>query len=183
MRLGCYSLDRPEMQFKAKECARGLSWPAKRSEALLQRAPRFSLTAFKAVWRVGRQRTAETVGDWAEQKHSKKYERFALGTHVADLKYDSLKQNSTAWIVVLRDCLGLVLWRVTWATHSTCGCEVPALLRLASRIVVDAEHVRHLETPTLWVQTAMKDKKFVVNNVPGKLNTCTTHANCSCMIK
>ena len=50
MRLNYMALDRPEMQFAAKECARSMSCPTKRHFALLKRAARFTLTAPRAVW-------------------------------------------------------------------------------------------------------------------------------------
>ena len=46
--------------------------------------------------------------------------------------------------------------------------------------------VPHLETPTLWVQKAIKDKKFVVHKVPGTLNmsdTCTNHVDRGTLMK
>ena len=52
---------------------------------------------------------------------------------------------------------------------------------IAERNVVNAEQVRHFETPTLWVQKASEDKKFVVHKVPGQLNVlhiCTNHVDC-----
>ena len=50
MRLGYAALDRPEVQFAAKECARGMSTPTQRHMSLLKRAARFTLEAPRTVW-------------------------------------------------------------------------------------------------------------------------------------
>ena len=34
--------------------------------------------------------------------------------------------------------------------------------------------MRHVVTPTLWVQKAIKDNKFVVDRVPGKMSMSDT---------
>jgi len=55
MRLGYMALDRPELQFTAKECARGMSTPSERRLALLKRAARFTRGAPRVIWRWKRQ--------------------------------------------------------------------------------------------------------------------------------
>ena len=50
MRLGYAALDRPEVQFAAKECARGMSTPVQRHMSLLKRSARFTLEAPRTVW-------------------------------------------------------------------------------------------------------------------------------------
>ena len=70
MRLGYLALDRPELQFTAKECARGMQKPTERHHRLLKRAGRFLLGAPRAVWIWGRQRMPAVLDvysdtDWA----------------------------------------------------------------------------------------------------------------------
>ncbi|CAK0896231.1 unnamed protein product [Prorocentrum cordatum] len=62
MRLGYLALDRPEVQFTAKECARGMQKATERRLRLLKRVGRFLIGAPRAIWRWGRQR-APTVMD------------------------------------------------------------------------------------------------------------------------
>ena len=50
MRLGYAALDRPEVQFAAKECARGMSTPTQRHMSLLKRAARFTLEDCDTHW-------------------------------------------------------------------------------------------------------------------------------------
>ncbi|CAK0861852.1 unnamed protein product, partial [Prorocentrum cordatum] len=54
MRLGYLALVRPEVQFTAKECARGMQKPTERRLCLLKRAGRFLTGAPRAIWKWGR---------------------------------------------------------------------------------------------------------------------------------
>ena len=56
MRLSYLVMDRPEMQFAAKECARGMANPTVRHSQMLKRAGRFLLTAPRCIWTWKRQR-------------------------------------------------------------------------------------------------------------------------------
>ena len=89
-----------------------------------------------------------------------------------------LKQISTAWSWCKRTTCALELWLVNCATKSfrlwSDGHDTPSCMR----------KVRHLETPTLWVQTQIKDKQFVVNKVLGMLSMsviCTKHVGFNTM--
>ena len=69
-----------------------------------------------------------------------------------------MKQNSTAWLVVLVDHRRLELEPVTRFTRSTCDRGSMALLRLVFRNVVDAENLRQWETPSLRIQRVLEDQ-------------------------
>ncbi|CAK0805864.1 unnamed protein product, partial [Prorocentrum cordatum] len=69
-RLGYLAFDRPEVQFTAKECARGMQKPTERHLRLLKRAGRFLIGAPRAIWKWGRQRAPTVMNiysntDWA----------------------------------------------------------------------------------------------------------------------
>eukprot|EP00971_Amphidinium_carterae_P350860 6491778-Amphidinium_carterae.1 len=66
MRLVYLALDRPELQFTAKEVSRGLSSPTVRHWRLLKRAVRFTIRAPEIVWYWQRQRMPRTVVAWSD---------------------------------------------------------------------------------------------------------------------
>ena len=66
MRLGYLGLDMLEMQFAVKERGRSMGCPIKSHDALLKRAARFSWTASRAVWRIGRQGMVKSVVCWTD---------------------------------------------------------------------------------------------------------------------
>ena len=53
--------DRMDVQFAAKECARGMSTPTQRDMSLLKRAARFTLEAPRTVWVWKRQGPVKTL--------------------------------------------------------------------------------------------------------------------------
>lgn len=55
MRLGYLSMDRPELQYVAKECARGMAVPTEGHYEVLKRAARFVHGHRRMVWRFPRQ--------------------------------------------------------------------------------------------------------------------------------
>ncbi|CAK0826156.1 unnamed protein product [Prorocentrum cordatum] len=114
MRLGYLALDRPEVQFTAKECARGMQRPTERHLRLLKRAGRFLIGAPRAIWN---QSLCQGLG--------------------RDVSLRIWSGSAAA--------LGIMQRR---------GCG----------------KVRHLETPTLWVQKTHKDGRFQLAKVPGKSN-------------
>eukprot|EP00971_Amphidinium_carterae_P033696 663642-Amphidinium_carterae.1 len=64
MQLVYLALDRPELQFTAKEASRGLSSPTVRHWRLLKRAVRLTILAPEVVW--SRQRTPKVVVAWSD---------------------------------------------------------------------------------------------------------------------
>ena len=77
--------------------------------------------------------------------------------------------------------LGLGTWprEMSYAFDLRLLSDNPAAIGMSQRR--GSEEVRHLETPTLWLQKASKDKKFVVNSVLEKWTVsdmCTKQVDC-----
>ena len=70
MRMAYLALDRPELQYASKECARGMKTPTVRHAEMLKRAVRFLAGQPRCVWNFKRQRWpkrlfARSDTDWA----------------------------------------------------------------------------------------------------------------------
>ena len=70
MRLGFLALDRPDIQFAAKEAARGMARPTVRHQRMLKRCARYLLQAKTLTWCFSRQRFPRCIlvksdTDWA----------------------------------------------------------------------------------------------------------------------
>jgi hypothetical protein len=66
MRLGYLSMDRPDVQFAAKELARGLSRPQRRHTQGLCRAARYLLHAPNLVWKHCKQKWPTRIRTWSD---------------------------------------------------------------------------------------------------------------------
>ncbi|CAK0826820.1 unnamed protein product [Prorocentrum cordatum] len=147
MRLGYLALDRPEVQFTAKECARGMQKPTERHLRLLKRAGRFLIGAPRAIWKWGRQR-APTI---------------PISMSSGEAEFYACVRAASRAIGMQSLCQGLgrdVSLRI-WSDSA-------AALGIMQRR--GCGKVRHLETPTLWAQKALKDGRFQLAKVPGKSN-------------
>ncbi|CAK0865359.1 unnamed protein product, partial [Prorocentrum cordatum] len=186
MRLGYLALDRPEVQFTAKECARGMQKPTERHLRLLKRAGRFLIGAPRAIWKWGRQRAPTVIDiysdtDWAGCpitrrstssvviKHGQHLIVTASTTQIpismslGESEFYGCVRAASRAIGMQSLCQGLgreVSLRI-W------GDSAAALGIMQRRVCGE---VRHLETPTLRVQKALKDGRFQLAKVPGKSN-------------
>ncbi|CAK0830057.1 unnamed protein product [Prorocentrum cordatum] len=186
MRLGYLALDRPEVQFAAKECARGMQKPTERHLRLLKRAGRFLIGAPRAIWKWGRQR-APTVMDiysdtgWAGCPITRRSTSSVVIKHGQHL----IVTASTTQIPISMSSGEAEFYGCVRAASRAIGMQslCQGLGRDVSlRIWSDSAaalgimqrrgcgKVRHLETPTLWVQKALKDGRFQLAKVPGKSN-------------
>jgi hypothetical protein len=187
MRLGYLAMDRPEMQFSAKECARGMSSPTERHWGLLKRACRFTLEAGRVVWRWNRQRMPKTLDvysdtDWAGCPLTRR----STSCFVAKLGQHTTVTGSTTQIPIALSSGEAEFYGGVRAASRLIGlgsllCDF-GFDSFDKRLFTDSTaalgimqrrgcgKVRHLETPTLWVQKALKDGRFGIAKVPGKQN-------------
>ncbi|CAK0851548.1 unnamed protein product, partial [Prorocentrum cordatum] len=186
MRLGYLALDRPEVQFAAKECARGMQRPTERHLRLLKRAGRFLIGAPRAIWKWGRQRAPTVMDiysdtDWAGCPITRRSTSSVVIKHGQHL----IVTASTTQIPISMSSGEAEFYGCVRAASRAIGMQslCQGLGRDASlRIWSDSAaalgimqrrgcgKVRHLETPTLWVQKALKDGRFQLAKVPGKSN-------------
>ncbi|CAK0856358.1 unnamed protein product [Prorocentrum cordatum] len=186
MRLGYLALDRPEVQFAAKECARGMQKPTERHLRLLNRAGRFLIGAPRAIWKWGRQRAPTVMDiysdtDWAGCPITRRSTSSVVIKHGQHL----IVTASTTQIPISMSSGEAEFYGCVRAASRAIGMQslCQGLGRDVSlRIWSDSAaalgimqrrgcgKVRHLETPTLWVQKALKDGRFQLAKVPGKSN-------------
>ena len=200
MRLGYVALDRPEIQFAAKECARGMSCPTQRHLSLLKRAARFTLIAPRTIWVWRRQAPVKTLllqcdTDWAGCKLTR---RSTSAVVVLAGQHCVLTASTTQIPIVLSSgeaefygvtraasrAIGLV------ALYNDFGVTVDARVATDSSAALGIAQrrgcgkVRHLETPTLWVQRALKLGRFGLVKIAGKVNCAdlgTKHVDATTM--
>ncbi|CAK0792782.1 unnamed protein product, partial [Prorocentrum cordatum] len=172
MRLGYLALDRPDVQFTAKECARGMQKPTERHLRLLKRAGRFLIGAPRAIWKWGRQR-APTVMDIYSDSVVIKYGQRLIVTAATTQIPISMSSGEAEFYGCVRAASRAI------GMQSLChGLGREASLRIWSDSAAalgimqrrGCGKVRHLETPTLWVQKALKDGRFQLAKVPRKSN-------------
>ncbi|CAK0843605.1 unnamed protein product [Prorocentrum cordatum] len=186
MRLGYLALDRPGVQFTAKECARGMQKPTERHLRLLKRAGRFLIGAPRAIWKWGRQRAPAVMDiysdtDWAGCPITRRSTSSVVIKHGQHL----IVTASTTQIPISMSSGEAEFYGCVRAASRAIGMQslCQGLGRDTSlRIWSDSAaalgimqrrgccKVRHLETPTLWVQKALKDGLFQLAKVPGKSN-------------
>ncbi|CAK0882798.1 unnamed protein product, partial [Prorocentrum cordatum] len=186
MRLGYLALDRPEVQFAAKECARGMQRPTERHLRLLKRAGRFLIGAPRAIWKWGRQRAPTVMDiysgtDWAGCPITRRSTSSVVIKHGQHL----IVTASTTQIPISMSSGEAEFYGCVRAASRAIGMQslCQGLGRDVSlRIWSDSAaalgimqrrgcgKVRHLETPALWVQKALKDGRFQLAKVPGKSN-------------
>ncbi|CAK0903034.1 unnamed protein product, partial [Prorocentrum cordatum] len=186
MRLGYLALDRPEVQFAAKECARGMQNPKERHFRLLKRAGRLLIRGRRAIWGWGRQRTPAVLDiysdtDWAGCPITRRSAssvvvehgqhlivaasttRISMSMSSGEAEFDGCMRAAGRAIGMQSLCqglgreAGLRIWS-----------DSAAALGIMQRR--GCGKVRRLETPTLWVQKALKDGRFQLAKVSGKAN-------------
>ena len=186
MRLGYLALDRPEVQFAAKECARGMAKPTVRHLQMLKRCARFLKGLPRAVWRFGRQRKSKYIDvysdtDWAGCPVSRrstsavvvKYGQHTIVTASTTQIPISLSSGEAEFYGLVRAASRAIGMKELSAGF---GHEVNIRLWADSSAAIGIAQrrgcgrVRHQETPTLWIQKALHDGRFTLNKVPGKLN-------------
>ena len=186
MRAVYLAADRPELQFASKEVARAMQRPTTTAWEAIKRISRFLLGAPRVVWEWRRQSwrndlTGYADSDWAGQPGSRKSTSCStccLGGHLISQSATTqgpiaLSSGEAEFNALVKLCsrmlgmkslaldlgfsLGLRLFTDSAAAKGICsrrGCG----------------RVRHLETPLLWVQKALEERKFTLLKIDGKVN-------------
>ena len=187
MRLGYLSMDRPELQYVAKECARGMAVPTEGHYEVLKRAARFVHGHRRMVWRFPRQPERSFLdgfsdSDWAgclRTRKSTSSSAFRYGQHLISTSSTtqvpiSLSSGEAEFYSIVKTAsrlIGLQQLLQDLGKPDTKGrlwTDAAAAKGMASRRGVGG--VRHLETPTLWAQKAIKDKRFTLHKEKGEDN-------------
>jgi len=191
MRLGFLALDRPDVQYSAKEAARGMAVPTIRHQRILKRCVRYLIGAPNLVWQWHRQRFPKEIAmksdtDWAGcpiTRRSTSGLACRFGRHLwftqsttqipvslssAEAETYGVTKSSSRAIGTkyLATDLGILRGRDVKLTVSTDSSSALAITQRRG-----SGKIRHLEAGCLWVQDAKRSGR--INDflkVPGKSN-------------
>ena len=191
MRLGFLALDRPDIQFPAKEAARGMAGPTVRHQRILKRCVRYLIGALNLVWQWHRQRFPSEIAmksdtDWAGcpiTRRSTSGLACRFGRHcwftqsttqipislssAESETYGVTKSTSRAiGTKYLATDLGILRGRDVRLTVSTDSSSALAITQRRG-----SGKIRHLEAGCLWVQEAKRTGRVSdFKKVLGKCN-------------
>jgi hypothetical protein len=184
MRFLYFAIDRPEVQFTAKEVSRCMANPTENGYHTLKQAVRFVLGAPRVVWCYPRQLptnviSALTDSNWAAcpvTRKSTSCSHMMLGSHPifagnSTQTIISLSSGEAEFYAGVRTVCRLLGLKSLIADlgRSFTGVLVTdstAAKGLASRR--GAGNVRHIHCPALWVQGAVARKQFSLKKRAGK---------------
>ena len=192
MRLGFLALDRPDIQFGAKEAARGMARPTVRHQRMLKRCARYLLQAKTLTWCFARKRFPRCIlknsdTDWAGCPLTR---RSTSGTSV-HVGQHTWYCSSTTQVPVSLSSGGAETYGVTKAFSRAIGMRSLAYDlgferygELSLEVQTDSSaalaicqrrgcgRIRHLEVGCLWIQAALASKRVnQLTKVPGAKNT------------
>ena len=184
MRLLFLSLDRPDLQFVAKEVSRAMAAPTVNANETVKSVGRYLIDAPRVVWQYPRQAmtsrlTALTDSSWGScpvTRKSTSCVHLCLGSH--PVYTGSSTQNIIAlssgesefYGAVKAACrlLGMasLLADLHWpGVSAVLATDSSAAKGMASRR--GAGRVRHIHCPALWLQQAVTAKRLTVEKRPG----------------
>ena len=186
MRLAYLAQDRPEVAFAAKEIARCMSAPDETAWTALKRAVRFCLGTPRVIWQFERQPPITFLDAWSDSdragclrtRRSTSCTALMAGKHL--LRFSSTTQTVVALSSGESEFYGLVKSSSTILGAVAMAKDLGATL--AARVRYDATagagianrrgvgRVRHLHTPSLWIQRHVQDGRLVLSKVPGEEN-------------
>ena len=192
MRLGFLALDRPDIQFGAKEAARGMARPTVRHQLMLKRCARYLLQAKTLTWCFARQRFPRCIlvrsdTDWAGCPLNR---RSTSGTSV-HFGQHTWYCRSTTQVPVSLSSGEAETYGVTKAFSRAIGMRNLAndlgfegYGELSLEVQTDSSaalaicqrrgcgRIRHLEAGCLWIQAALASKRVnQLTKVLGAKNT------------
>jgi len=190
MRAGYLAQDRVDIQFCAKEVARGMSTPTVRHGRLLKRMARYLAGAPNLVWVFRRQRWPRRVRmfsdtDWAGCPITRRSSSGTVATHgthtlftlsstqvpislsSAEAEFYGLTKAASR-LIGLRNLLRDMGVEMFGPTEYDLATDSSAAMGVASRR--GTGRIRHLETGALWVQQALSRRLFTLSKVDGKNN-------------
>ena len=188
MRMAYLGQDRPDIQFATKELARGMQAPDRWEQKSIKRAVRYLLGAGRVVQRYKQQDTPKgitvyTDSDFAGCTRTRKSTSCCIvfwGNHM--LRSTSTTQGvismSSGEAEFYSAVKGASIAMGITALFKDLGVEMkkPAELRVDSTACLGmarrkgAGRVRHIHTPTLWLQQAVAAGQIVLAKEPGTTN-------------
>jgi hypothetical protein len=186
MRLAYLAQDRPEMAFAAKEVARCMSCPDEAAWQALKRAARFCMGHPRVVWEFEKQHPVTFLDVWSDSDHagclrtrkSTSCSMLMVGCHL-------LRGTATTQTVISLSSGESEFYGLVKSASIALGAEAMALdlgVVLKPRVRYDATagagianrrgvgRVRHLHTPSLWVQRYVQEGRLTLSKVPGEKN-------------
>eukprot|EP00973_Karenia_brevis_P095138 12425852-Karenia_brevis.AAC.1 len=180
------ALDRPEIQFSVKECAKSMSKPTRHDWARLKRLGRFLKGHLRTTTKYNWQKTEDTVtiftdANWAGDKSSRK----STSGGVIKIGQHLIKSWSKTQALIALSSAESELYGCIKATAE--GLGVMSMLADAGRkmrgiVMADASaalgiisrkglgKVRHLDTSYLWIQEVKAKREMQFGKVDGKSN-------------
>jgi len=186
MRLAYLAMDRAELQFPSKELARRMSAPTEEDWQGLKRAVRFLIGAPRTVCRFERQGPVKEVHTYSDSDHagctrtrrSTSSTVVLLGRHyvkstATTQQLQALSTGESEFYALVKATsvtIGIRALLKDYGVDVTCGifADATAGIGMASR--VGAGKVRHIHTPSLWIQRLVRDRLVTINKVAGTEN-------------
>ena len=186
MRLAYLAQDRPELAFAAKEVARCMSGPDEAAWQALKRAVRFCMGHPRVIWEFVRQAPVQFLDVWSDSdfagclrtRRSTSCSMLMVGCHL-------LRATATTQTVVSLSSGESEFYGLVKSSAIALGAEAMALdlgVVLKPRVRYDATagagianrrgvgRVRHLHTPSLWLQRYVQEGRLTLTKVPGEKN-------------
>jgi len=188
MRAGYLALDRPDIAFAAKECARGMSQPLRRHFMYLKRLVRYLAGRPRLIWRwkaqkleAGRVLKVSSDSNWAGCPVTRRSSSCCVlrrGAHFLGLSSTTQKPVSVSSgeaELYASAKAGSRLIGFSYMFHDLgfeCSCQLETDSASAKGTLSrrGTGGIRHLETATMWIQDAVQRRKFTVHKVGGQHN-------------
>ena len=189
MRAQYLGIDRADIQFAVKEMSSKLSCPTHEDMAALKRLARYLVSFPRSVWLFPRERPARMItmacdSDWAGNDSTRK----STSGNAAYLGNSCVRTTSTNQAVIALSAGEAEFYSVVRGTSSGIGlgsicCDFglpelsvqvntktdsSACIGIANRR--GAGKIRHIQTPTLWIQQGVANGSVVISKIPGKEN-------------
>ena len=186
MRLAYLAQDRPELQFASKEVARLMQAPTEQAWVALKRAARFCLGWPRIVWCFRRQPPSTYIDVFTDSDHAGCI-RTRRSTSSSCLVHGGhlLRTSSTTQTVISLSSGESEFYAMVKAMSVVLGAAELAKdlgLKLLPRMRYDATagagiagrrgvgKIRHLHTPSLWIQKVVQDRRAELKKVVGAMN-------------
>ena len=192
MRLGFLALDRPDIQFGAKEAERGMARPTVRHQRMLKRCARYLLQARTLTWCFARQRFPRCIlvrsdTDWAgcpltrrstsgTSVHFGQHTWYCSSTTQVPVSLSSGEAETYGVTKAFSRAIGMrnLAYDLGFERYGEWSLEVQtdssAALAICQRR--GCGRIRHLEAGCLWIQAALASKRVnQLTKVPGAKNT------------
>ena len=185
-RINFLAQDRAELLFAAKECSRQMSSPCKGDLGPLRRIGRYLLgrprTVMMYAWQdAPSSLTVFTDSNWAGCKMSRKSTSgatFMHGGHLlkaysrtqSNIALSSAEAELYATVVAASEGLGMKAMAKDFGMSLDPYINVDASAAIGIMQRKGLGKLRHLDTQSLWVQDAVRQKKVIVEKVKGTEN-------------